>query len=53
MDEFMEDRASKLGKLRREGNEKHLKSSEADVRKKKALFPLDVGIIRWGGRALC
>lgn len=49
----MEDGASELGKLRREGNEKRLKSSEAGVRKKEALFPLDMGFVRWGGRALC
>ena len=30
MDEFMEDGVSKLGKLRRKGNEKNLKSSEAE-----------------------
>ena len=46
MDEFMEDGASKLGKLRREGNEKCLKSSETGVRKKEALFPPDMGIVR-------
>lgn len=42
MDEFMENEASKLGKLRGGENEKNLEASEAGIRKKEAPFSLDI-----------